>query len=92
MADLNVGRGRRSIGRREGDAHYATDIDERHERQTPLLEAECVETGMLKAPTGGHRFRMLELLVKKKRMAKRHALAQISEDRDSGVPREIMSQ
>src|ERR1700675_1735209 len=40
----------------------------------PVLDAAGAETGMFEVPAGGRRFRALELLVKKKRMAKTQAV------------------
>src|SRR5690606_14988784 len=36
----------------------------------PVLDAEGKETGMFEVPAGGRRYRALELLVKRKRLAK----------------------
>lgn len=59
----------------------------------PLLDAEGKETGMFEIPAGGRRYRALELLAKKKRLAKtapvpcivREAGSDISAEEDSLV-------
>ena len=52
----------------------------------PVLDADGAETGMYEVPAGGRRFRVLELLVKQKRMTKTQPVPCVV--REGGTPEE----
>ena len=52
----------------------------------PVLDADGAETGMYEVPAGGRRYRALQLLVKRKRMAKTQLVPCIV--RDGGLAEE----
>ena len=51
----------------------------------PVLDAEGAETGMFEVPTGGRRYRALELLARQKRLAKTAPVPCVVGDPASGV-------
>ncbi len=57
----------------------------------PVIDAEGNETGMFEVPAGGRRFRALEMLVKRKRLAKTTPVPCVVRERDGAILAEEVS-